>query len=47
MLKLLYISILNASEKWAMTINNCGQTMMQWYIHFSGGLDATFRFQFN
>ncbi|VWX31079.1 hypothetical protein ENHY17A_340014 [Moraxellaceae bacterium 17A] len=40
LLKLLYVGMLNSSEKWTMTINNCGQTMMQLSIHFPGRLDA-------
>lgn len=40
LLKLLYVGMLNASEKWTMPINNWGQTMMQLSIHFPGRLDA-------
>ena len=39
LLKLLYVGMLNASEKWTMPINNWGQTMMQLSIHFPGRLD--------
>ena len=39
LLKLLYVGMLNASEKWTMPINNWGQTMMQLPIHFPGRLD--------
>ena len=37
---LLYVGMLNASEKWTMPINHWGQTMMQLSIHFPGRLDA-------
>ena len=40
LLKLLYVGMLNASEKWTMPINNWRQTMMQLSIHFPGRLDA-------
>ena len=39
LLKLLYVGMLNASEKWTMPINNWGQTMMQLSIHFPSRLD--------
>ena len=39
LLKLLYVGMLNAPEKWTMPINNWGQTMMQLSIHFPGRLD--------
>jgi transposase-like protein len=40
LLKLLYVGMLNASEKWTMPIRNWGQTMMLLSIHFPGRLDA-------
>ena len=40
LLKLLYVGILVASEKWTMPINNWGQTIMQLSIHFPGRLDS-------
>ena len=43
LLKLLYVGMLNASEKWTMPINNWGQTMMQLSIHFPGRLDAVMK----
>jgi putative transposase len=43
LLKLLYVGMLNASEKWTMPINNWGQTMMQLFIHFTGRLDAVMK----
>lgn len=39
LLKLLYVAMLNAGEKWTRPINNWGQTMMQLSIHFPGRLD--------
>lgn len=39
LLKLLYIGIQKASNKWTMPINNWGQTLMQLSIHFPGRLD--------
>ena len=43
LLKLLYVGMLNAPEKWTMPINNWGQTMMQLSIHFPGRLDAVMK----
>ena len=43
LLKLLYVGMLNASEKWTMPINNWGQSMMQLSIHFSGRLDTVMK----
>lgn len=40
LLKLLYIGIEQASEKWTMPIVNWGQTIMQLSIHFPGRLDG-------
>lgn len=40
LLKLLYVGMLNASEKWTMPIRDWRQTMMQLSIHFPGRLDA-------
>ena len=43
LLKLLYVGMLNASEKWTMLINNWGQTMMQLSIHFPDRLDTVMK----
>ena len=43
LLKLLYVGMLNASEKWTMPINNLWQTMMQLSIHFPGRLDSVMK----
>ena len=43
LLKLLYVGMLNASEKWTMPINNWGQLMMQLSIYFPGRLDTVMK----
>lgn len=43
LLKLLYVGMLNASEKWTMPIPNWGQTMMQLSIYFPSRLDAVMK----
>ncbi len=39
LLKLLYIGIQQASEKWTMPVTNWGQTITQLSIYFEGRLD--------
>ena len=39
LLKLLYMGILNASEKWTMPIQNWSQALSQLAIYFDGRLD--------
>ncbi|WP_169740855.1 transposase, partial [Stenoxybacter acetivorans] len=39
LLKLLYVGINKASEKWTMPIQNWGQTVSQLSIYFEGRLD--------
>ena len=39
LIKLLYVGILNASEKWTMPIQNWSQALSQLAIYFEGRLD--------
>lgn len=43
LLKLLYVGITKASQKWTMPIANWGQTLSQLTIYFEGRLDGVMK----